>query len=151
MITLTDYWKGRNILYGDELTEEILGNAEVTVARCNELLNRAGRAGADTVNSGWRPQSVNDATANSAKGSKHLTAEAVDLADPDGSLAQWCMDHVDVLVELELWMEHPGWTVGWVHLQTLPPGNPPRARVRVFIPSSAPARRATFGTAPVVV
>ena len=150
MITLDAYWKGRDVQYAHELTDEIRANAEKTVEKANEFLAAAQRSDITTVNSGWRPQSVNDATANAAKGSKHLMALAVDLPDADGTLAEWMMDNVDSLVECEVWAEHPGWTVGWVHLQTVPPGNPPRAQVRVFIPSTAPAKTAKYGTAPVM-
>ena len=40
MITLEAYWKGRDTEYADELTDEIRANAEVTVAKANELLAR---------------------------------------------------------------------------------------------------------------
>ena len=150
MISLHDYWKGRDSTYFEELTDEIRSNAEVTVAKANEFLSAAQRSDIRSVNSGWRPKSVNDATSNAAKGSKHLLALAVDLPDADGTLAEWMMDNVDELKALGLWAEHPGWTVGWVHLQTVPPGNPPRPQVRVFIPSSAPAKTARFGAAPVI-
>src|SRR3990167_4347166 len=150
MITLEAYWKGRHIDYASELTDNIMANAERVVDKANELLVSAGRSDIHTVNSGWRPKSVNDATSNAAKGSKHLSAEAVDLPDSDGGLADWCMDNVVALKELGLWMGHPGWTVGWVHVQIVPPGNPPRPQVRVFIPSARPADRKTYGTAPVM-
>lgn len=149
MISLEAYWKGRDKEYADELTDEIRANAEKTVELANELLTRAGRSDIHTVNSGFRPKSINDATANAAKRSKHLTAEAVDLPDADGTLADWCVDNVDVLVEIGLWMEHPGWTPGWVHVQTVPPGNPPRSQVRVFIPSASPAKTTKYGVMPI--
>lgn len=150
MITLSAYWKGRDTQYASELTEEIRANAERTVELANEFLQRAQRSDIDSVNSGWRPQSVNDATANAAKGSKHLNALAVDLPDSDGTLAEWMMDNPDALKSVGVWAEHPGWTSGWVHLQTVPPGNPPRPQVRVFIPSSAPPKTTKFGTSPVM-
>lgn len=149
MISLETYWMGRDIQYQSELTDEIRGNAEKTVEKANELLVRAGRSDIDSVNSGWRPRAVNDATSNAAARSKHITAEAVDLPDTDGLLAEWCLDNLDALKEMEIWCEHPGWTVGWLHMQTVPPGNPPRPQVRVFIPSSSPAKTTRFGTSPV--
>ena len=149
VITLEAYWKGRDTEYANELSDEIRANAERTVELANDLLVRSGRSDVNTVNSGWRPQSVNDATSNAAKGSKHLSAKAVDLPDSDGLLAEWCMDNVDTLKEIGAWMEHPGWTVGWVHVQTVPPGNPPRPQVRVFIPNFSPAKTARYGTAPI--
>lgn len=151
MITLKAYYKDRDILYGDELTDEIRANAQVTVDKCNDLLARANRSDITTVNSGWRPKSVNDATANAAKTSKHLLALAVDLPDADGLLAEWCMDNVDDMRDAGIWMEHPGWTPGWVHWQSVPPGNPARPQVRIFIPNASPAKITRFGTAPVIV
>jgi len=150
VIDLTAYWKGRDVQYAAELTDEIIFNAGVTVSKANDWLSLAGRSDITSVNSGWRPQSVNDATSNAAKGSKHLMALAVDLPDADGLLAEWMMDNVESLKECGLWAEHPGWTAGWVHLQTVAAGNPPRPQVRVFIPSSAPAKTTRFGTAPVM-
>ena len=135
MIDLTIYFKGRDIKYAEEMTSDILRNSEITVARVNELLMRAGRSDVHTVNSGWRPQGVNDATANAAKGSKHLSAEAVDLPDADRSLCGWAVDNLDILAEIGLWIEDPRWTPTWLHAQIVPP----KSGKRVFIPSTAPA------------
>ena len=134
MITLQAYWKGRNILNAEELTDEIRANAEVTVSKANELLARAGRSDINTVNSGWRPKTVNDATANSGLHSRHITAEAVDLPDADRTLREWAVDNLDVLRELGLYMEDPRWTPTWLHIQT----QPPKSEKTVFIPSPAP-------------
>lgn len=49
--------------------------------------------------------------------SAHLSGEAADFADPDGSLAAYCLAHEDLLEKCSLWMEHPSTTKGWVHLQ----------------------------------
>ena len=135
MITLHAYWLGRDVTHAEELTEEINRNAQVTVSKANELLARAGRNDINTVNSGWRPQGVNDTTRNSAAVSSHLTAQAVDLPDTDRTLAEWCVDNLDVLKEIGLWMEDPRWTPTWVHLQT----KPPKSGKIVYIPSSKPA------------
>lgn len=53
-------------------------------------------------------------------GSAHLKGCAVDIADPDGSLMQWCRDNVALLVELELWIEDDVATPR-VHFQTYAP------------------------------
>lgn len=140
MIDLRAYWKGRDVTNPTEVTNEISANAEITVGRVNELLARAGRSDVDQVNSGWRPKGINDHTANAAKNSKHLTAQAIDLPDSDRSLAEWCVDNLDVLEELELWMEDPRWTPTWVHLQTVPP----KSGRRIYIPSAAPAEDPDF-------
>lgn len=140
MITLQSYFKGRDIQNREELTDDIRANAQITVERVNDLLTRAGRSDLHAINSGWRPQGVNDATANAAKGSKHLSAEAADLPDTDRSLCEWCVDNLDVLADIGLWMEDPRWTPTWLHVQTVPP----KSGKRVFIPSTAPATDPDF-------
>lgn len=140
MIDSQAYFKGRDIKYVEEMTREILGNSEIVVERVNELLARANRSDINTVNSGWRPKGINDATANAAKGSKHLTAEAADLPDADRTLCQWAVDNLDVLAEIGLWMEDPRWTPTWLHVQIVPP----KSGKRVFIPSTAPATDPNF-------
>ena len=140
MITLESYWKGRDKEYADELTPEIMANADRMVELANELLVRAGRSDIHSVNSGWRPKSVNDVTANAASSSRHLTAEAVDLPDPDRTLAEWVVDNLDILREIGLWTEDPRWTPTWVHLQIVPP----KSKKVVFIPSSAPPKDPSF-------
>lgn len=131
---------GREKKYPQEYTDEIMGNAVVTVARANELLERAGRSDINTVGSGWRPRGVNDSTANAATNSRHITAEAVDLRDADRTLATWCVDNLDVLAEIGLWMEDPRWTPTWVHLQCVPP----KSGKRVYIPSVKPPLDPSF-------
>ena len=133
MIDFKAYWKGRDTEYADELTEAIRANAEITVGKVNELLDRAGRSDINSVNSGWRPQSVNEATANAGAASRHLSAEACDLPDADRSLAHWCAANQDVLVELGLWCEDFRYTPTWVHAQIVPP----KSGRRIYIPSTA--------------
>ena len=133
MIRLEDYWDGRDVAYAAELTEEIRKNAEVTVERVNRLLDRADTRLHHDVSSGWRPASINAAANGSSKTSKHLTGQAVDIADADRFLADWCVANLEVLEELELWMEDPRWTPRWIHLQTVPP----KSNRRVYIPSLA--------------
>ena len=140
MITLHAYWLGRDVTHAEELTDEINRNAKITVERVNQLLDRAGRSGVDEVRSGWRPKAVNDATNNAATSSRHLTAQACDLADPDRALARWCLDHLDDLKEIGLWMEDPRWTQDWVHFQIVPPGS----GKLVYIPNNSPPTDPTF-------
>lgn len=144
MITIEQYWMGRDRKYPAELTLIIRHNAEQLVAKVNALLAMAEAEGiepalssrGDFIASGWRPTAVNDATANAAARSKHLTGEAVDLADgPRRKLASWCLRNLDALEDLGLWMEDPRWTPTWVHLQLVPP----RSGNRVYIPSTTPA------------
>ncbi len=144
MITLEQYWMGRDAKYPAELTAEIRHHAEQLVAKVNNLLAFADADGVapatssrgDAIASGWRPPAVNDATTNAAKSSKHRTGQAVDLADgADRGLARWCLSNLDALEQIGLWMEDPRWTPTWVHLQLVPPGS----GKRVYVPSTAPA------------
>ena len=148
MITLAQYWMGRDAKYPAEMTPEIRANAELLVGKVNNLLNFADEDGVapgvdqvtgTAVSSGWRPHAVNDRTANAAMGSKHLSGLAVDLQDTkDRALARWCLANPDALEAAGLWMERPQWTGGadpWVHLQ----GVPPRSGHRYYVPSTAAA------------
>lgn len=63
-------------------------------------------------------------------GSKHLSGQAADVADPDGELANWLMINDKKLEQCRLWVEHPDFTKGWVHFQSVPP----KSGKRFFIP-----------------
>lgn len=64
--------------------------------------------------------------------SRHQTAEAVDVADPEGDLDQWLLDNQRLLESCGLWIEHPATTRGHCHLQSVPPKG--GSRRRVFYP-----------------
>ena len=128
MISLADYWMGRDAKYPQELTGEIEANALELLDRVNLLLQSFGEE--RKVNSGWRPPEVNARTPGSAQKSKHMTGQAVDLADPDGDLDEWCMENASELERLQLWQEHPASTKNWCHLQSVPP----KSGKRVFYP-----------------
>lgn len=145
MIILDDYWMGREVSHPGDMTDAIINNATLLLGRVNLLLSWAyrdnvrpaldARTGTH-VASGWRPPAINDATANAASHSRHLTGEAIDLRDNGArDLARWCLRNLDALEEIGLWMEDPQWTPTWVHLQTQPPGS----RRRVYCPSTKPA------------
>lgn len=121
MITEPDYWMGRDRLYPAQFTPDIQRNGAETVARVNALLRVAKVAG--RVSSGWRPAAVNAATPRAARRSRHITAEACDLQDPKGDLGRWCLDNLHELERIGLWLETPGATPGWCHLQIVPPGS----------------------------
>ena len=128
MISLADYYMGRDAAYPDELTATLRWNAEITVARANDLLASFGEY--REVNSGWRPAIVNATTPGAAMRSKHMTCEAIDLSDPDGDLDEYCLTHLDLLEGIGLWLEHPSSTKNWTHIQTCAP----RSGKRVFFP-----------------
>ena len=141
MITLKDYWMGRDATHSLALSTQIRRNAEITVGLVDKLLAMARADGVSleksprtgsVVSSGWRPPAINAATAGAAVNSKHMTGEACDIYDPDGDLDEWLMSAPGqrALVELGLWMEHPSATKGWAHVQA----KPPRSGNRVFYP-----------------
>ena len=119
---------GRNILYVTDLTPEIMGNAAILLDRVGALLKAFGEP--RTITGGWRPPRVNATTVGAAVKSKHMTGQAVDLADPDGDLDDWCMENQDLLQHFELWLEHPSATKNWTHLQSVPP----KSGKRIFYP-----------------
>ena len=136
LITLADYWMDavdeRLARFGGELDNVKRASATLTVARVNELLRRASAAGVklslsprsgSLVSSGWRPAAINARTSGAAAKSKHVRCQALDVYDPAGHLDDWCMANQPVLAEIGLWLEHPGSTPGWSHVQTLPPGS----------------------------
>jgi hypothetical protein len=147
-ITEKDYFMGRDQRFPELLTAELKTNAAETVRRLNALLAEADREniqpginpGTGThVSSGWRPPAVNDATANAAAKSTHITCEGCDIRDnAERGLARWCLRNLAKLEGIGLWMEDPCWTPTWVHLQTRPPGS----GRRVYVPSTAPPKAA---------
>jgi len=127
MITVEEYLKDAG---PDDLTETIHANAQVTVDRCNILLERAAASSYNVLNSGWRSRAFNASLHGASKASKHLSAEAADISDPDRALSDWCISHKDALVEIGLWLEHPAWCykaypdgliVKWIHVQIIQP------------------------------
>ena len=66
----------------------------------------------------------------SKMGSSHLYGCAVDISDPDGKLANWLRNRQQLLEKCGLWMEHPAYTKGWCHLQTIMP----KSGNRLFLP-----------------
>ena len=139
MITWQDYMKGRDDVYRADCTIEIMRNASRTIDVVNKVLAAMEADGVDIkgvkIASGWRPPAVNDHTANAAHTSKHLTAEACDIADfPDRRLCRWALRNEEKLRALGVHIEDPRYTPSWLHVQTVPPASGKFC----FIPSSAP-------------
>lgn len=129
MLTLKEYYQGRDVAYTVHLTNQIRANAKLTVSRVNALLAcfvaANPKAATRTVNSGWRPPSVNRSVKKAAKKSNHLVALACDLSDDDEQLDKWLLTKVgqQALVEIGLWMEDPSATPRWCHVQIVAPGS----------------------------
>lgn len=139
MISLENYYMGRDGVYGAELTDVIRQNATTTVARINLLIQafqaddielESNPVSKSPVSSGFRPAKINANTAGAAVRSKHMTCEACDLYDPEGEIDEWALANPDVLKRIGLWQEHPSATKGWAHFQIIPP----RSGNRVFYP-----------------
>ena len=82
------------------------------------------------VTSGYRPAAINATVKGAAKKSNHMVCLAVDFADSDGKLAEYCLNNLKLLEEFGIWIEDPAFTKGWVHMQVVPP----RSGNRVFKP-----------------
>jgi hypothetical protein len=147
VITLADYWMGRDRTHALQLGTDLRANAARIVESANKLLILAKGAGVTlkaspltgtAVASGWRPADVNAATADASPTSLHIVCRAIDLFDHNRSLGLWAQSVAEtVLKDLGLWMEHPDYTAGlypWLHVQDRPPGS----GRRVFIPRVKP-------------
>ena len=147
MITLTDYFQSYDagpkrdlrLEYATALTPDIERNAQRWVTIVNALLAKVG-VPSPGLNSGWRPPAYNAKTPGAAKFSRHMSGEAGDLTDHDGTLdelllADWERKRTDsLLTAFDLWMEHPAATKGWCHLQALPQPSFRTTGNRIFYP-----------------
>lgn len=125
MITRDEVLMGRE--KASPLTPEQEANLVTLLEALNKLRTTYGKP--LYVTSGYRPASVNSAVGG-AKKSAHMSCEACDFRDSDGSFAEWCLKNLDVLADCGLYMESPAHTIGWVHLQT----RKTKSGNRVFIP-----------------
>lgn len=132
MLTLADYWMGRDATHPLDMTPAIDRNARRQVELMNQLLDFAAQSGVyptiddrtgSILTSGWRPPSINAATKGASSTSKHMTGEAGDLYDPDGSIDAWCMSAAGMaaMTAVGIWLEHPDSTPDWSHWQQVPP------------------------------
>lgn len=144
MISLADYFMGRDRTHAHLLGTDLRANAGRTVESANALLVLAKTAGVSLesnprtgsiVSSGWRPPDINAGTPGAALRSLHMRCLAIDLFDPDGDLDDWLLSVAKtVLADLGLWMEHPSATKGWAHVQLVPQGSFKRTGLRYFYP-----------------
>jgi hypothetical protein len=118
----SEYLKDREIEY--PLPDQFKENMKALLAKLDTVRFDWGKP--LTISSGYRPGRFNKSAGGSRK-SSHLSCEAADLVDKDGSLAKFCMEP-GRLERWELYLENPARTPGWVHLQTRP------TRTRIFNP-----------------
>lgn len=126
-------------------TPERQSNAARLLAKCEELQARMEADGvlfqinpatksqvSGLTYGGFRPQSC----PQGAPQSRHKRGKAVDIFDPDGAIDDWLMRRPkvngwpDVLVELDMAIEHPDQTRHWSHWQD----GAPASGNRVFHP-----------------
>lgn len=125
MLTLADYLadpetgKNRSETHASEYSAEIEGNAAELIAKVNMMLDILELPGVK-ITSGWRPQSVNDATPRAAKKSSHISGQGIDIQDRFRYLAKLLLRQHDVLERCGLWMEDPVDAKDHVHLQSVP-------------------------------
>ena len=112
------YWMGRDKTHRGELNEKVVDNSINLMRRVNALLKELGISTAK-VNSGWRPPTYNEELRRkgvpAARKSKHISGEAVDLADVGHVIANSVMKDPSILERHGLWMEDPSRTRTWVH------------------------------------
>ena len=79
-----------------------------------------------TLYGGYRPADCK----TGAPASSHKTGQGVDILDPKGNLGFYANKYQDLLKEVDLYIEHPASTRGWVHFTT----RAPKSKNRVFYP-----------------
>jgi hypothetical protein len=112
--------------FGYILTMDQRANLEKLAATITELEKIIGRE--LTVTSGLRSDQDQLRINPGVKHSAHLSGEAVDVADIDGRLYDWCLENVHELIRLGIYVEDKRFCPTWIHLQIRPTHN------RFFIP-----------------
>lgn len=125
-ISVDQYLMGRIRI--EDLSPELLGNMNTLIPKVNDLLSQFRQYRG--VNSGYRSAEDQARINPKAPHSQHMVCAAVDLEDKDNNLRYWCLTHIQVLIDLGLWMEDPIHTPTWVHLQCVSP----KSGSRIFIP-----------------
>lgn len=133
MISKEELTKGRDTEYQDEYTQEISDNLDELLIVLNKVRTAYGKP--MSINSGWRPAAINGSTPGAAAHSLHMMGLAADIADADGEVMKWVLDHLDLMQELGIYMEDFCWTPTWTHLGI----RPPKSGKRIFVPSAARA------------
>lgn len=117
-VTVDEFLMGRD--KQAPLTPEMEQNMEKLLIAVNLIRDLYGKP--LTITSGYRPAAIN-AAAGGSKKSNHMSCLAVDFADKDRKLTNWCLKNLDILAEAGLYMESPLDAPSWVHLQVVAPGS----------------------------
>ncbi len=132
-ISKDELLQGRDVKYASDYTQEISDNLDKFLIPLNNIRTAWGKP--MTVNSGWRPPSINASTPGAAAHSKHEEGLAADISDVDGSLWAWVLENLQLMKDNDIFMEDRRWTKTWVHFGLGKPGS----GHRIFVPSSNPA------------
>lgn len=125
MISMAELLQGRAKF--EDLPDELQKNGNDLLIKLNKF--RAEYGIPMVVSSGYRRPEDN-AAANGAKGSAHMSLQAGDFKDADGKIKDFIAKDPAILDRCDLYMEDPKWTSTWVHLQN----RPTKSGKRVFIP-----------------
>lgn len=131
-ISKDELLKGRDKQYASDYTQEISDNLDKLLIPLNQIRDAYNKP--MIVSSGWRPPQINAKTPGAAPQSKHMIGLACDIIDADGSLMNWVLQNLQLLKDLDIYMENFNYTPNWVHFQLGGPGS----GKRIFIPSSNP-------------
>lgn len=130
-ISKNELLMGRDVQYPNEYTKEISNNIDKLLIAINKIRTAYGKP--MTVTSGWRPQQINASTPGAATKSKHTMGLAVDIQDKDDKLMHWVLANLELMKQLDIFIEDFRWTPGWVHFQL----GQPASGNRIFVPSTA--------------
>ncbi len=128
MITKQELLMGRDKTNATEYSQEISDNLDKLLVALNKFRSAFGKP--MTASSGWRPPSVNANVPGAAKKSNHMLGLACDFKDTDGALDAFCVANQKILEDCGLYLESPGSTPGWCHLQCISP----KSGKRIFQP-----------------
>lgn len=134
MISKDELLMGRDRQYPSDYTQEISDNLDNFLILMNQVRSAYGKP--MTVNSGWRPPSINAGTPGAATHSKHMLGLAADISDPDGKVWEWVLENLQLMKDLDIFMEDKRWTPGWTHFGK---GKPASGK-RIFVPNASRAQ-----------
>jgi hypothetical protein len=115
--------RGEIVPYGVTLTESQEQNINKLLVVMNAI--RAEYGLLMIVTSGFRTAEDEKRIDPAHPESMHTKGAAVDIYDPDPEkrLWQWCMAHMEFLVEKGVWLEDRLYTPNHVHFQIWPPAS----------------------------
>ncbi len=125
-ISVTEYLMGRAKM--EDLSDEQVRNLNTLIPKINDLLEAYGKP--VTMSSGYRTAEDQARINPKVKHSNHMLCAAIDIFDPDKSFTYWVLQHMQKVVDLDLYLEDPSHCRNWLHIQHLAPPS----KYRIFIP-----------------